>query len=181
MIKWLNYHHLLYFRTIATEGSISRASEKLSVGQSALSSQLKQLEESIGQQLFQRKGRSLELTEAGKVALEYAEEIFQKGEEFVGRLVGVDENNTVITVTNPKIVVIAGEDVALVPFALTAKTDTVFMQVDQLLTILETMETAAEDYLNLIQAEKELAESAKFAEEEVARRAAEEVEAEQVA
>ena len=83
MIKWLNYHHLLYFRTIATEGSISRASEKLSVGQSALSSQLKQLEESIGQQLFQRKGRSLELTEAGKVALEYAEEIFQKGEEFV--------------------------------------------------------------------------------------------------
>ncbi|MBC75609.1 MAG: LysR family transcriptional regulator [Halobacteriovoraceae bacterium] len=83
MIKWLNYHHLLYFRTIATEGSISRASEKLSVGQSALSSQLKQLEESVGQQLFLRKGRKMELTEAGKVALQYAEEIFQKGEEFV--------------------------------------------------------------------------------------------------
>jgi len=105
----------------------------------------------------------------------------QKGEEFIGRLVGVDDNNTVITVTNPKIVVIAGQDVALVPFALTAKTETVFMQVDQLLTVLETMENAAEDYNNLIQAETELAESAKLAEEEIARQVAEEVEAEQVA
>lgn len=105
----------------------------------------------------------------------------QKGEEFVGRLVGVDDNNTVITVTNPKIVVIAGQDVALVPFALTAKTETVFMQVDQLLTVLETIETAGEDYNKLIQAEKELAETAKFAEDEIAREAAEEVEAEQVA
>lgn len=83
MIKWLNYHHLLYFRVIATEGSISRASDVLLVGQSALSTQLKQLEESLGQKLFDRKNKSLVLTEAGKVALEYAEEIFKKGEEFV--------------------------------------------------------------------------------------------------
>lgn len=83
MIKWLNYHHLLYFRVIAKEGSIARASEVLLVGQSALSTQLKQLEESLGQKLFERKNKSLVITEAGKVALEYAEEIFKKGEEFI--------------------------------------------------------------------------------------------------
>ena len=47
-MKWLNYHHLLYFREIAKEGSIAKASEKLLVGQPALSHQLKQLEESLG-------------------------------------------------------------------------------------------------------------------------------------
>lgn len=83
MMKWLNYHHLLYFREIATSGSIAKASTKLSVGQPALSSQLKQLEQSLGFKLFDRKNRSLLLTEAGKVALEYADEIFKKGEEFV--------------------------------------------------------------------------------------------------
>jgi LysR family transcriptional activator of nhaA len=83
MIKWLNYHHLLYFRVIATEGSIVQASRTLLVGQSALSTQLKQLEESLGQKLFERKNKSLILTEAGKVALDYADEIFRKGEEFV--------------------------------------------------------------------------------------------------
>ncbi|MAZ48462.1 MAG: LysR family transcriptional regulator [Halobacteriovoraceae bacterium] len=83
MIKWLNYHHLLYFRVIATEGSIAKASEALNVGQPALSSQLKLLEQSLGQKLFDRKNRSLILTEAGKIALEYADDIFRKGEEFV--------------------------------------------------------------------------------------------------
>lgn len=81
--KWLNYHHLLYFRVIATEGSIAKASEKLFVGQPSLSSQLKNLEDSLGQKLFLRKNRSLVLTEAGKLALEYANEIFLKGEEFM--------------------------------------------------------------------------------------------------
>lgn len=83
MIRWLNYHHLLYFRVIATEGSIARASEVLFVGQPALSTQLKQLEESLGQKLFERKNKSLILTEAGKIALDYANDIFKKGEEFV--------------------------------------------------------------------------------------------------
>lgn len=83
MIKWLNYHHLLYFRVIASQGSLAKASQVLLVGQPALSAQLKQLEESLGQKLFTRKNRSLILTEAGKIALEYAEEIFKKGEEFV--------------------------------------------------------------------------------------------------
>lgn len=83
MIKWLNYHHLHYFRVIATQGSIAKASKVLNVGQPALSAQLKQLEENIGQELFERKNRSLVLTEAGKVALDYADEIFRKGEEFI--------------------------------------------------------------------------------------------------
>lgn len=83
MVKWLNYHHLLYFREIATCGGIARASEKIKVGQPALSAQLKQLEENLGSALFERKNRRLILTEAGRVALEYADEIFQKGEEFV--------------------------------------------------------------------------------------------------
>lgn len=82
-MKWLNYHHLLYFREIAKEGSIAKASEKLLVGQPALSHQLKQLEESLGVLLFERKNRKLSLTDAGKKALLYAEEIFNKGEEFL--------------------------------------------------------------------------------------------------
>ncbi len=82
-MKWLNYHHLLYFKVIATEGSIAQASKSLLLGQSALSSQLKQLEDSLGQKLFERKNKRLILTEAGRVALEYADQIFKKGEEFV--------------------------------------------------------------------------------------------------
>lgn len=83
MIKWLNYHHLHYFKVIATEGSISAASKTLLLGQSALSSQLKQLEESLGQKLFERLNKRLILTEAGRIALEYAESIFKTGEEFI--------------------------------------------------------------------------------------------------
>jgi hypothetical protein len=80
----------------------------------------------------------------------------QKGEEFIGTLMGVDDDKTVLTIMNPKIVVIAGQDVALVPFALTAETETVFMQADQLLTVMKTIETSANDYLDMIRAEDEL-------------------------
>lgn len=80
-MAWLNYHHLLYFRTIAAEGSISKASEKLRVGQPALSAQLKQLEEYFGQQLFERKNRRLILTDAGRAAFRYANQIFELGIE----------------------------------------------------------------------------------------------------
>ena len=79
----LNYHHLMYFRTIATEGSISKASQRLRVGQPALSSQLKQLEEYFGENLFERRNRSLILTEVGQVALEYANQIHSLGLELV--------------------------------------------------------------------------------------------------
>ena len=81
--QWLNYHHLYYFKVIATTGSIAKASEVLLVGQPALSSQLKKLESSLNQKLFERKNKRLILTEAGRVALEYADTIFKKGEEFL--------------------------------------------------------------------------------------------------
>ncbi|MBL7715580.1 MAG: LysR family transcriptional regulator [Bdellovibrionales bacterium] len=83
MTHWLNYHHLYYFRTIATEGGIANASKKLRLGQPTLSTQLKQLEESLGQKLFERKNRRLVLTEAGRVALNYSNEIFKMGNEMV--------------------------------------------------------------------------------------------------
>lgn len=82
-MKFLNYHHLLYFRSIATEGSIAKASKKMHVGQPALSAQLKSLEESIGEQLFERKNRRLYLTEAGHLALRYANQINDMGRELV--------------------------------------------------------------------------------------------------
>lgn len=82
-MNWLNYHHLLYFRAIATEGSISKASEKLLVGQPALSAQLKQLEESFSEKLFERRNRKLILTDAGKAALKYANQIHDLGSELL--------------------------------------------------------------------------------------------------
>jgi len=78
---WLNYHHLYYFWVIARLGSISKASKKLNLGQPALSAQLKQLEQNLETPLFERSNRRLTLTEAGRVALEYANEIFKLGGE----------------------------------------------------------------------------------------------------
>lgn len=82
-MQWLNYHHLLYFRVIANEGGIARAAEKLRLGQPTLSSQLKQLEDMIGKPLFERRNRKMVLTEAGKAALDYANEIFRLGDEMI--------------------------------------------------------------------------------------------------
>lgn len=82
-MKWINYHHLVYFREIAIQGSISKASEILRVGQPALSSQLKSFEESLGVKLFERRNRRLILTESGKVALEYANKINGLGQELL--------------------------------------------------------------------------------------------------
>lgn len=82
-MKWLNYHHLIYFKEIANEGSISKASEKLLIGQPALSAQLKQLEEQLDIELFERKNRKLILTDAGKVVLKYANEIGHLGQELL--------------------------------------------------------------------------------------------------
>ena len=68
MRPWINYHHLLYFKVIAEEGSISRAAQVLRLGQPTLSAQLKQLEEALGVTLFERSHRRLSLSEHGKVA-----------------------------------------------------------------------------------------------------------------
>lgn len=83
MASWLNYHHLYYFRAIANEGGIARAAEKLRIGQPTLSSQLKQLEDMVGRPLFERRNRKLVLTDAGKAALNYANEIFRLGDEML--------------------------------------------------------------------------------------------------
>ncbi|MFL5415379.1 MAG: LysR family transcriptional regulator, partial [Myxococcales bacterium] len=66
-MDWLNYHHLLYFWTAVREGGIARAAEKLRLSHPTLSAQIRTLEESLGEKLFQRKGRSLEPTEMGRV------------------------------------------------------------------------------------------------------------------
>ncbi len=80
-MDWLNYHHLLYFWTVAKEGGVSKAAEVLHLAQPTLSSQIKKLEKSIGQDLFERSGRSLTLTETGQLVFRYADEIFGLGRE----------------------------------------------------------------------------------------------------
>ena len=79
----LNYHHLYYFKVIATEGSISKAAEQLRLGQPTVSMQLKQFEDFLGFPLFERKNRQLVLTEMGRVILTYANEIFRLGDEMM--------------------------------------------------------------------------------------------------
>jgi len=82
----LNFHHLHYFWAVAKEGNLTRAAKRLRVSQSALSAQIRQLEEQLREPLFERKGRGLVLTEAGGLALEYADAIFSTGEELVAAL-----------------------------------------------------------------------------------------------
>jgi LysR family transcriptional activator of nhaA len=82
----LNYNHLRYFWVVAHEGNLTRAAEKLHIAQSALSIQIKTLETQIKQELFERKGKHLILTEAGRLALDYADEIFKTGNELVDSL-----------------------------------------------------------------------------------------------
>lgn len=77
----LNYHHLAYFWHVAKLGNLTKAAEQLHVSQSALSSQISQLEHTMGVQLFLRQGRKLVLTEIGQTTFSYAEEIFRKGSE----------------------------------------------------------------------------------------------------
>ncbi len=84
----LNLHHLRYFRAIAHEQGLARAAERLHVSPSALSVQLRQLEERLGHALFERRGRRLVLTEAGRVALEHADTIHAAGEELLATLKG---------------------------------------------------------------------------------------------
>ncbi len=82
-MKALNYHHLQYFWVVAREGSIVRAAEELRVSQPTISLQLKELEQSLDRKLFERAGRGLALTEAGKVVYSYAQEIFALGQDLI--------------------------------------------------------------------------------------------------
>lgn len=94
----LNYHHLRYFWVIASEGSMSRAAKRLHVSPSSLSVQLKGLEEQLGQQLFERRGKSLALTEAGRIALDYANTVFRSGHELIEALSGLQPGRKVLRI-----------------------------------------------------------------------------------
>jgi LysR family transcriptional activator of nhaA len=83
----INFHHLHYFWAVAHDGNLTHAAHRLRIAPSALSSQIRQLEEQLGVPLFEREGRRLVLTEAGRLALEYADVIFAQGEELVSTLV----------------------------------------------------------------------------------------------
>ena len=80
-MDWLNYHHLYYFWVIAKEGSITRATRELRLTQPTLSAQLRALENSVGEPLFDRVGRQLVLTPTGRVVQQYADEIFSLGRD----------------------------------------------------------------------------------------------------
>ncbi len=82
-MDWLNYHHLLYFWTAAREGGVTRAAKKLRLAQPTVSEQIKRLEELLGSPLFERKGRSLVLTDFGRTIYGYADEIFSLGRELM--------------------------------------------------------------------------------------------------
>ena len=83
--EWLNYHHLRHFWMIARHRSMTKAAAKLKISQSTLSEQLAELENWLGQPLFDRRGRELHLTDAGRVALEHAETIYTTGHELITR------------------------------------------------------------------------------------------------
>ena len=87
-MDWLNYHHLLYFWTVVREGGVSKAAEKLRLSQPTISAQVKMLEDALGEHLFQRKGRTLVLTDVGRVVDRYADEIFTIGHELLETLKG---------------------------------------------------------------------------------------------
>ncbi|HET9626763.1 MAG TPA: transcriptional activator NhaR [Kofleriaceae bacterium] len=87
-MEWLNYHHLLYFWMVAKHGSITRASAELHLAHPTVSGQIHRLEEVLGEKLFVRSGRSLALTESGRVAFRYANEIFGLGQELQAALKG---------------------------------------------------------------------------------------------
>ncbi len=87
-LEQLNFHHLFYFWRVATLGHLTRAAEELHTSQSAVSAQVRQLEDRLGEALFTREGRRLVLTDTGQLVLAYAQNIFGLGQEMLGRLQG---------------------------------------------------------------------------------------------
>lgn len=90
----LNFHHLFYFWRVAKVGHLTRAAQELHTSQSALSAQIRQLEERLGEVLFAREGRRLVLTNAGQLMFAYAENIFGLSQEMLSRLHGQSEGIT---------------------------------------------------------------------------------------
>jgi LysR family transcriptional activator of nhaA len=92
----INYKHLHYFWVVAKEGGIARASERLHLTPQTISGQLSLLEDSLGEALFNRVGRNLELTETGRLALSYADEIFSLGGELEEMLHNLPEDRPLV-------------------------------------------------------------------------------------
>lgn len=90
-LERLNFRHLFYFWRVARTGHLTRAAQELHTSQSALSAQIRQLEDRLGEALFEREGRRLVLTETGQLVFAYAEDIFGLGQEMLGRLHGQSE------------------------------------------------------------------------------------------
>jgi len=95
---WVNHNHLYYFYVVANEGKLEGASQVLSIGKPTLSTQIKQLEESLGVTLFNRGSRSLELTAQGKIAFEFAKEIYDITEKMVRTLLEQNQKDKIIRV-----------------------------------------------------------------------------------
>jgi LysR family transcriptional regulator, transcriptional activator of nhaA len=82
-MDWLNYHHLLYFWSVAKHGTMTKACEELRLAQPTISGQIRLLENTLGEKLFIRTGRRLALTEMGHLVFKYAEDIFATGQELL--------------------------------------------------------------------------------------------------
>lgn len=87
-MPWLNYHHLLYFWTVARTGSVTKACQELNLTQPAVSAQIRMLERAFGEKLFVKRGRNLALTDVGRLVYRYADEIFLLGREMQETLAG---------------------------------------------------------------------------------------------
>ena len=85
----LNYRHLEYFWHVAREGGVTAAGKILHVGQPAISAQIRKLEQALGEQLFDRSGRTMELTEVGQVVFAYADDIFSLGQDLTDAVHGL--------------------------------------------------------------------------------------------
>ena len=94
----LNYHNLRYFWAVAREGNLTRAAERLFVSQSTVSVQIKKLERQLGHALFEREGRTLVLTEAGKITLDYADSVFDLGDELMAALGHTEASRRILKV-----------------------------------------------------------------------------------
>lgn len=135
----MNLHHLRYFLTIAEEGSITAASEKLLVGQPALSAQLKQFEDWMGVSLFERTGKKLIITQTGEFVLKYAKAIRTLEEELMGNLSHAGE------LTKKEFVIGAQESV---PKSILAQAISVMNKIKQ--TRLRVIEGTGEELFQLL-------------------------------
>lgn len=94
----LNLHHLRLFRATAREGTLTAAAKALNISQSAVSTQIKSLEADLGHDLFERRGRNLVLTEAGRIALDYADQIFRAAEQLTATFRAVGGQRKVLRI-----------------------------------------------------------------------------------